>query len=99
MTIAPFSFPGNFSKSFFVFASKYTIGPRTIPFVPGDHPADAIVSGWTAGLTIRACAVPRDQDRAMVHGSSLTLVSTYSRHVAAVQSFASFHCCETGSRA
>src|SRR5258707_3836605 len=69
MTIAPFSFPRNFSKSSFVFASKYTTGPRSTPLVPGDHPADAIVSGCPAGLTMRACAVPRVQECAIVHGS------------------------------
>ncbi len=98
MTIAPFNFPRNFSRSSFVFASTYTSGPRTIPFVPGDHPAAAIVSGWTVGLTMLACAGPRVQERAMLHGSSFTPVRPYSRNLAAVHSFACFNCGEPVSR-
>src|SRR6266851_6863322 len=98
MTIAPFSFPRYFSKSSFVFASKYTTGPRTIPLVPGDHPADAIVKGCSVGDTIRARAVPRVQVWAMVQGSNFTLVRPYSRNLAAVQSFACFSCGEPVSR-
>src|SRR5713226_10026760 len=98
MTIAPFNFPRNFSKSSFVFGSKYTTGPRTTPLVPGDHPADAIVNGCSVGLTMRARAVPRVQECAIVHGSSFTLVRPYSRNLAAVQSLACFNCGEKGRR-
>src|SRR5260370_18002111 len=91
MTIAPFSFPRNFSKSSFVFASKYTTGPRTTPLVPGDHPADAIVSGCPVGLTMRACAVPRAQECPIVHGSRCTLGRPYSPNLAAVHSFPFFN--------
>src|SRR4029077_2577444 len=98
MTIAPLSFPRNFSKSSLVLASKYTTGPRTGPLVPGAHPADAIVNGCSVGDTIRARAVPRVQECAMVHGSNFTLVRPYSRNLAAVQSFACFNCGEPVSR-
>ncbi len=47
---------------------------------------------------MRARAVPRVQERAMVHGSSFTLVSPYSRNLAAVHSFACFNCGEPVSR-
>jgi len=62
--------------------------------VPGDHPAEAIIKGCSAGLIIRARALPRVQERAIVQGSSFTFVSPYLRNISAVQSFACFNCGE-----
>src|SRR6266404_1842065 len=98
ITIAPFSFPRYFSKSSSVLMSTYTTEPRTTPAVPGAQPADAIVSGCSVGDTMRACAVPRVQECAMVHGSRCTFVRPYSRNFTAVQSLACFNCGEPVSR-
>ena len=78
--------------------STYATEPRTIPAVPGAQPADAIVSGCSVGDTMRACAVPRVQECAMVHGSRCTFVRPYSRNFTAVQSLACFNCGEPVSR-
>src|SRR5215472_13461472 len=78
--------------------STYMIGPRTLPFVLGDHPAEAIVSGCSVGEMIRAEAVPRVHERAMVHGSRCTLERPYLRNSSAVHSFACFNCGDPVSR-
>src|SRR3984893_2943675 len=88
MTIAPVSFPWNFVKSFFSLASKYTTGPAIAPDVPGDHPADAMVSGCSVGLTRRALAAPRAQERSMVQGSRCALLNPYLENISRVQSLA-----------
>src|SRR6267154_682211 len=99
MTIAPFSFPRNFAKSFFSFASKYTTAPVIAPGVLGDHPAAAIVSGCSAGLTIRALAVPRAHERSIVHPSRCAFTAPYFANMSRVQSFACLSCGEPVSRA
>src|SRR5579862_2110716 len=88
MTIEPFNLPRNFSKSFFSFASKYTTVPLTAPGVPGDHAADAIVSGWSAGAVMRARAVPRVHGRATAHGSRCAFDNPYSANFCFVHSLA-----------
>src|ERR1700682_6668311 len=88
MTIAHFSFTWNFAKPFFSLASKYTTGPVMAPGVLGDHPADAMVSGCSLGLTIRALARPRVHECSMVHGSRCALVNPCFANISRVQSLA-----------
>src|SRR6267154_1977289 len=99
ITIAPFSFPRNFAKSFFSFASKYTTAPVIAPGVLGDHPAAAIVSGCSVGPTIRALAVPRAHERSIVHPSRCAFTAPYFANMSRVQSFACLSCGEPVSRA
>src|SRR6266849_2259216 len=88
MTMAPFSLPLYFCSSSVLCALTYTTGPRTTPAVPGDQPAEASVSGCSAGLRMRPRAVPRRQARAMVHASRCTFDRPYLRNISAVQRLA-----------
>src|SRR5712664_2511163 len=99
MTMAPFSFPWNFAKSFCSFASKYTTGPVTAPGVLGDHPAAAIVKGCSVGLTMRALAFPRVHELSIVQPSRWAFTAPYLANMSRVHSFAFLSCGEPVSRA
>src|SRR5262249_61194060 len=88
MTMAPLSLPLYFAKSSLLLASKKTTGPRTVPLVPGAQPAEAMVSGCSVGAMMRAEAVPRVQEWAMVHGSRCTFTKPYVLITSAVHSLA-----------
>src|SRR6266478_855349 len=98
MTMAPFSFPWNFAKSFFSFASKYITAPVIVPGVLGDHPAAAIVSGCSVGLTMRALAFPRVHERSIVQPSRCAFAAPYLANISRVHSFACLSCAEPVNR-
>src|SRR6266436_1536551 len=75
------------------------MGPRIVPGVLGDHPAEAIVNGCSAGAIIRALAIPRVHECAIVHGSRCTFTSPYFFICSAVHSLAFLSCGDPVSRA
>src|SRR5260370_41263241 len=91
-TIAPFSFPLYCSRSSSFSNVTPTTGPRTEPFVLGDHPAEASVNVCSVGRISRPLAGPRVQLLAIVQSSKCTLVRPTALHCSAVQWLAQSRC-------
>src|ERR1700732_3931413 len=68
-TMAPLSFPLYGSRSSNFSNLTPTIGPRTVPLVLGDHPAEANVKVCSVGTTSRPVAGPRVQLFAIAQSS------------------------------